>query len=50
MQEEFGDKGLVVMALSNEEDAKVEPYIDQHGLQSIVVVSGSSATVCGGGG
>jgi hypothetical protein len=44
MQEEFGDKGLVVMALSNEEDAKVEPYIDQHGLQSIVVAAGSKSS------
>ena len=43
MQAELGDKGLVVMALSNEDDAKVEPYIDQHGLQSIVVVAGSKS-------
>jgi len=44
MQEEFGDDGLVVMALSNEDDAKVEPYIDQHGLQSLVVVAGSKSS------
>ena len=42
LQEEFGPKGLVVVALSDEEPEKVEKYVDEMGL-SIRVAAQSKA-------
>lgn len=43
LQEEFGPKGLVVLALSDEEPAKVERYVEELGLGDLRVAAGSQA-------
>jgi len=43
LQDEFGKDGLVVVALSDEEDQKVADYVDKHGI-GVRVASGSNGS------